>query len=240
MRFLFKNEVVEYTLLGNENRDTILFLHGWGMSKSAFSHTIKLLEKNYSILTLTMPTIEPTISVWTLFDYVELVENILSMNNIQNLIVVCHSFGFRVAMLLNKRIKIKKIIVTGGAGIKKEKYLDFFKKINKNNIKILLNSKKIKNLFEKTASTDYKALSPTNRKTFINIVNLNLNFALKFNCPLLLFWGTKDSETPIWIAKQTHKKNTNAKLILTNSNHFAYIENNAQFNNETLKFLNQN
>lgn len=240
MRFLFKNEVVEYNLIGNKNNETILFLHGWGMDKRAFDSTIKLLQKNFRILTLTMPTMQPTISVWTLFDFVNLVENILASNTITNVTIICHSFGFRVALLLNKKIKINRIIVTGGAGINKQKTFDFFKKINKNNAKILLNSGKIKNLFEKIASPDYKVLSTINRKTFKNIVNLNLKFALKLSCPMLLFWGKQDTETPPWIAKQIMKYNKHSKLVLTSSNHFSYIENSAIFNHETLKFLGNN
>jgi len=240
MRFLFKNEVIEYEYFGKENKETILFLHGWGMNKNAFISSIRLLQTKFRILTITMPTIYPTTSVWTMFDYAELIENILALNNISNVIIICHSFGFRVALILNKKIKINKIVITGGAGINKQKTFDFFKKINKNNAKILLNSGKIKNLFEKIASPDYKTLSSINRKTFKNIVNLNLKFALKFSCPLFLFWGKKDEETQPWIAKQIMKVNKQAKLILTNSNHFTYIENSALFNHETLKFLENN
>lgn len=237
MRFLFKNEAIEYNISGNLDGDTILFLHGWGMNKNAFSNTSNLLQKNFQLLTLSMPTISPTISVWTLFDYVNLVENILLVHNIKSVSIICHSFGFRVAMILNKKIKINKIIVTGGAGINKEKYLNFFKKINKNNGKILLKHNKNKYLFEKIASTDYKTLSSINRKTFKNIINLNLKFATKFSCKMLLFWGNKDRETPAWIAKQINNQNKQSKLVFTNSNHFAYLKNCTQFNHEIIKFL---
>ncbi len=236
MRFLFKNEVVSYNVFGNTHAETILLLHGWGMDKNAFYQTINLLKNHFKIITITMPTTSPTISEWTMFDYSQMVENILQVNYINDVTIICHSFGFRVAMLLNKKIQINRIIVTGGAGIKKEKYYNFIKKINENNVKIMLKSGKFKNLFNKVASADYLTLSATNRKTFKNIVNLNLKFALKFNCPMLLFWGHNDTATPIWIAKKIRKKN-NAKLIITESNHFAYLEQNAKFNHETLTFL---
>ena len=106
MKYLFKNEVVDYDFFNTQNKDTILFLHGWGGNKFSFLQTINLLKNKFNILSVTMPTIQPTTSVWNLFDYVTLIENILSLLSLNEVIIICHSFGFRVAMLLNKKIKI--------------------------------------------------------------------------------------------------------------------------------------
>jgi len=255
MNYLFKNEVIDYdffkrnkqivfskqseenqfdnNFLNNKSLNSILFLHGWGGNKFSFQQTINLLKNQFNILSITMPTTTPTTSVWNMFDYVQLVENILSLHNIENPIIVCHSFGCRVAMLLNKKIKILKTIITGGAGIKKE---NIFLKIIKNNNKILLESKKNQYLFKKIASTDYKYLSKQNKKTFQNIVNLNLKFITKFKSPILLFWGTNDKDTPLWIAKKLKKQN-NATLIKTKSDHFAYLKEKSKFHHEVLKFI---
>lgn len=233
MKYLFKNEVVDYDFFNTQNKDTILFLHGWGGNKFSFLQTINLLKNQFTVLSVTMPTTQPTTSVWNLFDYVGLIENLLTLHNIKEIIIVCHSFGFRVAMLLNKKIKIEKIIITGGAGIKKE---NIFLKITKNNNKIILKNKNFQYLFKKIASSDYLSLSSTNKKTFKNIVNLNLTFATKFNCPMLLFWGSKDTATKLWIAR--HLKRTNkAKLITAKNNHFAYIHESSKFNHSVLNFI---
>lgn len=233
MHYLFKNEVIDYNFLNTKKDKTILFLHGWGGNKFSFQQTINLLENQFNILTVTMPTTEPTISVWNLFDYVTLVENILYLHAIKKPIIICHSFGFRVVMLLNKKTSIEKIVVTGGAGIKKS---NIFKKITQNNNKIILKSGIFKDFYKKIASKDYIALSSTNKETFKNVVNLNLKFAIKFDCPMLLFWGKKDTATPLWIARKLKHKN-NAKLIVTNSDHFAYLKESTKFNHEVLKFL---
>ena len=233
MNILFKNEVVEYNFFNTDCEDTILFLHGWGGNKFSFQSTINLLKNQFNILSVTMPTTEPTISVWNMFDYVALIDNLLGLTNAKNLIIICHSFGFRVAMLLNKKINIKKIIVTSGAGLKKE---NIFKKIMLNYNKIMLKHANFNIFYKKIANNDYLSLSKTNKETFKNIVNLNLKFALKFNCPMLLFWGTKDTSTKPWIAKQIKRKN-NAKLLAVKDDHFAYISQSNLFNHEVLKFL---
>ena len=233
MFYIFKNEVVDYNFINSKQTDTILFLHGWGGNKFSFQQTINLVKSKFNILTITMPTINTTTSIWNLFDYLTLIENLLQLHSILNPIVICHSFGFRIAMLLSKKIKIKKIIVTGGAGPKKD---DIFRKIIKNHNKIMLNHIKFKNFYKKIASRDYLSLSNNNRETFKNIVNLNLKFAIKLNCPTLLFWGKKDKETPMWIAKLLQQKN-DLKLIKTKGDHFTYLSDIAQFNHEVLIFL---
>ena len=137
------------------------------------------------------------------------------------------------ACFLRGKIHIEKIVVTGGAGLIKN---NIFKRIEKNNNFIWL--KKDKTLFSKLASSDYKVLSPTNKITFKNIVNINTYALCKFNCPMLLFWGKHDQETPIWMAKKIAKVNKqNSKLILSDSDHFAYLFDGDYFNNEVIKFL---
>ena len=233
MHYLFKNEIIDYDYVNSNKTDTILFLHGWGGNKNSFQQTINLTKNKFNILSVTMPTTNPTTSVWCLFDYVTLIENLLMLHSISNPLIICHSFGLRVLFLLKEKIKIKKAIITGGAGLKKE---NIFEKIIKNNNKIILKSPHFKKNYKKIASPDYLALSKNNKETFKNIVNLNLKFATKFNFPILLFWGIKDKETPIWIAKTLKVKNK-CKLIKTTGNHFTYLNEAAQFNHETIKFL---
>lgn len=233
MNYLFHSEVIDYEFINSSNPDTILFLHGWGGNKNSFAQTINLLKSKFNILTLTLPTIEPTNLSWQLSDYVNAVCNILKILNLKEVIIICHSFGFRVATLLKNLAKVKKLIATGGAGPKKN---SIFKKITQNNGRILLNQPKFKNLFKSIASADYSTLSKTNRETFKNVVNLNTKSMLYFPCPVLLFWGKHDKDTPFWIARKI-KKNNKAKLITTNSDHFAYLKENILFNHEVLEFL---
>ena len=231
MNFLYKSEVIDYDFFNTKNKDTIIFLHGWGGNKFSFTQTTNLLKNKYNILAITIPTTTPTNEVWNLQNYCDLVLNILTIHNIKNPIVICHSFGFRITMLLNQKISIKKLIITGGAGIKKDNtFLHIKQRRN------LLNIQQNKNLFSKIASPDYVNLSKTNKQTFKNIVNLNLKNFTTFNCPLLLFWGKFDFETKLWIAKKL-KHNNNVKLTVTKSDHFAYLKQSANFNNSVIKFL---
>lgn len=233
MNFIFKNEVVDYNFFQANSPHTILFLHGWGGDKNSFTSTINLLKSQFNILSLTMPSIHPTFESWNLQDYCNLVETVLKIHNIKSTTIICHSFGFRVACILKNFIDIKSIIVTGGAGPKKH---NNFKRIQTQNNIILLQNKRFKNLFLNLASKDYISLSTTNKTTFKNIVNCNTKNFLKFNCPMLLFWGKYDKDTKFWIAKKIRKQN-NATLIKTKSDHFAYLKLNSLFNYHVANFL---
>ncbi len=234
MNFLFNSEVVDYDFYKKtDTTQTILFLHGWGGNKFSFTQTINLLKQKFNIITITMPTIFKTNMVWDNDIYCELVFSILKAHNINEVVVVCHSFGFRIACLLKQKIKITKIVVTGGAGPKKN---NIFKRIQQYNNKILLSNKKFKYLFNNIASADYKNLPYVNKQTFKNVVNTNYKNIMRFNCPMLLFWGKRDFETKLWIAKRLKKQN-NARLIVTDSDHFAYLKQSALFNNAVVEFL---
>ncbi len=253
MRFIFNFETIDYDYFNSNSNKTILFLHGWGGDKNSFFRCATLLKSKYNILTITIPTIQPTFHAWTMLDYCELVRNILTVHNIRSVIIICHSFGFRVACLLNGIIKIEKIVVTGGAGLKR---VNVFKRIERQNNAILLKKKRFKYLFDNLASADYKLLSTVNKQTFKNVVNTINNNMIKFSCPMLLFWGKRDKETPVWMAKKIAKrqnefykkpnkierqkavqKNINVRLVITNSDHFAYINKSATFLNEVVRFL---
>ena len=56
---------------------------------------------------------------------------------------------------------------------------------------------------------------------------------------MLLFWGKNDTETPLFIAKKLKKLNR-CNLIVTNGNHFAYLQQSGLFNNLAIRFLNGN
>lgn len=239
MNLMFRSEIIDYDFISNDECDkNVIILHGWGGNKKSFNSTIGLLSAKYNILTLTLPTVEETVLPFTLNDYAEIVMTLIKLHNLKNLNIICHSFGFRVVSLMNVMgIKFEKIIITGGTGLRKKS--NVFSKLRSENIKILLCNKRYKFLYQKVASKDYKNLSDTNKITFKNIVNIDTKNYINFDAELLLFWGEKDMDTKVWIAKKIVKKNkSNSTLIkIKNGGHFSYLTHNQLFNNEVLRFI---
>lgn len=234
MNFLFNGESINYDYIcGKQN--TILFLHGWGGNKHSFKSLISLCKNKFNIIAITLPTTKETNKVWSVPLYATAVESILKSHNITSCDVVCHSFGFRVASLMNKKL-INKLIVTGGAGIKSK---CIFRRILLENKVILNKNPRFNGKWLNIANNDYLSLSSTNKQSFKNIVNLNTVLCSKFNCKMLLFWGKNDTDTPLFIAKKLKRINK-CNLIVTNGNHFAYLQQSALFNNLAIRFLNGN
>lgn len=238
--FIFHGEIIDYNYFKAKTKSDccVVFLHGWGGDKHSFQTTVNLISHKHNVLTITLPTTRKTNLVWDLDLFAECVISLLNNLSIKKIQIVCHSFGFRVATIMSricKKIIIEKMIITGGAGLRKT---NFFKKINKNNTICLLKHNKNKNFYKKLASSDYRDLSPTNKKTFQNVINLNTCGMIKFNFPILIFWGKNDKETPLWMAKKIFKENyKNATFHLTKSDHFAYLKLNSYFNNLVVNFL---
>lgn len=232
MKYEYKTYVIDYDFDYSDKADTILFLHGWRGDKNSFAVTKNLLKPNYNLLSISYPPNESGTIPLKLDDFVCITKNILDLHDIKNIFVVCHSFGFRIALLLQYKYEIiKKLVVTAGAGIKLKQ--TFFQKLQRNMVKVFLKDKKHSSYYyNKFASIDYKSLNSVEQITFKNVVNTDLNYCLdSLKMPILLFWGKKDKETSVKIAKLIKRQINNAKLVIKkDAGHFAYIVYNFEFN----------
>lgn len=239
MIYEYKTYLIDYDFENNDKKKTVLFLHGWSGNKNSFAVTKSLLKSKYNTLSISYPPNDTGAIPLKLDDFVIMTKNILDLNNIKNVYVVCHSFGFRIALLMqNLYQNIDKIVVTSGAGIRLK--TSIFKKLQRNMIKIFLKDKNQSALFyERFASPDYKLLNEIDQITFKNIVNKDLNYCLhSMNIPMLLFWGQSDKETSVKVAKYIKRQNKNANLVIKKkAGHFAYIVYNFEFNKLCIDFF---
>lgn len=237
MTFLFKGYQVDYDFINNSKPSTLVLLHGWGGNKSSFLNLDKYFQSKFNVLKISFPPYftsnnENLKSVLplTIYDYKDLVLLILKIHNIRDIYIVCHSFGFRVSLLLSSQINIKKIVVTAGAGIKLKPTI--FKTLTLNS-KILFSKRKIYN-----PNNDYTVLDNVDKQTFKNIVNENLiNYTHIIKCPTLLFWGKKDKDTSIKICNFLKKNIKDVSTQIFNDDHFTYLHHNQQFVHSCIDFF---
>ena len=125
---------------------------------------------------------------------------------------------------------------------------DILKEIRKEKIEskvIMLTAKgeledKLNEYRKKHSSSDYLALkSDVMRKTFVNVINLDLTKNLKdIENPVLLMWGENDTDTPLYMAHIMEKEIKDAGLVvLKNAGHFSYIDDATEFNLIVSKYL---
>ena len=235
---------MKYLKFGN-SKNFIVFLHGWGADKNSFLW-LKDYFQNFTTIFVDFAgfgeSTEPT-KPYTVFDYVNDLKQLLDDFYIENLVLVGHSFGGRVAIkfsfLFQNNYKSFKLCLVESAGLKPKRGLKYYYKIYKYKFykKLFPNSKKL----SKFGSSDYKALSPVMKATFINVVNEDLACYAKYIiAKTIIIWGDKDKETKIYMAKKLKKliKNSNLKII-KNAGHFSFLDKPFQFAIILDKFLNK-
>lgn len=237
MYLKIKDLSIYYEKYGTK-KQTILILPGWGDNRKTFSYLINYLKNYFTIYILDYPGFGKSSFNKTLdiFLYTEIIKDFIIKLNLENSILIGHSFGGRIISILTTKynLKFKKIILINVAGLKEHNCKLIFKKVIYKLLKkikyLLPNKLKIKYqnyLFEKFASTDYKVLDKKLYKTFQNIIKVNLKkYYKQINIDTLLLWGKNDTITPISFGYKLNKIIKKSYLIkLDNLNHFPYLEN---------------
>lgn len=228
----------------------IIILPGWGKTKQTYQNMIEFLKDYHTIYLIDYPGFGnsdfPNKDL-AIYDYADLIDSFIKEKKIINPILIGHSFGGRLIILLNSYLNNHyDAIIMDGAGIKPRKtikkslrvylykflkYLVKFKDKNKNKY---LN--KIREMF---GSSDYNNLSDNMRKTFINIVNTDLRKHLKkVDGNILLIWGESDCDTPLKDGHLMNKLIKNSELIvIKKAGHFCYLNEPYLVNNIIYAFI---
>ena len=231
MKFKYHDLIVNYETRGSGK--SVIMLHGWNADTSIYESIVNMLKKKYLIYIIDLPgfgeSMIPSIP-YTLDDYVDFIHTFISDLNIDNPILIGHSFGGRIAIRYANKFRINKLILISSAGIKrfnlKTKYKIHKYKIKKKYYILTKNITKLEELQNNSGSSDYQSLNNTMKKTMINIINTNQVTELKnINVPTLLLWGKKDLQTPYKDALLMNKKIKDSGLVTFNhSGHFPFID----------------
>lgn len=204
----------------------LLFLHGWGADKNIFKLADKL--RGFTVTRVDFygfgDTSAPPFPV-NLDYFVSAVEEIMRFYNMEDVIVVGHSFGGRVAIKLAKNSRVAGLVLVDSAGLKPKRTLGYYIKVGV--YKIL---KKLK-IAVSMGSEDYKKLSGSMKKTFVNVVNEDLTKLTKsITQPTMLIWGEKDRVTPLYMMRKLEKNiKKHVSVIFENCGHFCFLEEPTRF-----------
>ena len=240
MTINIRNININYIQYGSGS--DVVLLHGWGQNIAMMKPIGDRLQKNHRITILDFPGFgeseEPKTAL-TVYDYCEILEELLKKLKVKKPVIMGHSFGGRIAIIYASRNEVEKVVLFGSPCIRKEVKPSL-------KLRMLKSLKKIPGInklegFAKNhmGSRDYKNASEIMKKILGNVVNEDLSeCAKKINVPTLLIWGDRDTEAPVEDAKELEKIIPDAGLIvLPNSTHYAYLENLPQVINILNNFL---
>ncbi len=227
---------VNYVMTG-EGQD-VLLLHGWGCSTDIWRTVQAGLDKNFRVTSIDFPGFgksdEPT-SVWGVEEYTRCVEDLIESLQLKNPVLIGHSFGGRVSILLSSRNSyVSKVVLTGSAGVKpqntKISVSRIFSKIKKLSTKIIGEKATeflVKPFVNSMASEDYKNASGIMKEVLKKVVDEDLQSEMpKIKAPTLLIWGEKDTATPVSDARIMEKLIPDAGLVVfPGCTHYSFLEN---------------
>lgn len=231
------NTKVHYIKSG-KGKTPVVLLHGWGQNTIMMDPIAKSLEEDFAIYNIDFLGFgESGLPNYAYGpdDYTKWLKALLDKLEVNNPIIVGHSFGGHIAMRFASKYQTRKLILTGAAGLKPKRYLDYYLKVYTYKLLKRLPFIKRKNV----GSTDYQNANGIMKQVFVKVVNSYVNELIKdIKCPTLLIYGNQDLDTPLWMGKYLEKNIKDAGLVVfENRGHYAYFEEIHRFNNILNHFI---
>jgi len=211
---------IVYDIVNPTSSDSIVILHGWGSNKEIMKQAFGKLMPNLKHIYIDMPGFGRSTNhtVLTTQDYAGVIQKFLDDLGVKPKAIVGHSFGGKVATLLNPPY----LVLLSSSGILVPKPFSVRAKIAMFKLLKPLGFAKLRSLF---ASKDVKGMSHEMYETFKNVVNEDFESQFSnFKNTALLFWGKEDTATPLWTAKKIHSIMSNSILYPLSGDHYFFLK----------------
>ena len=226
--FKYRNIDINYVRYGNINNQTVVLLHGWGQNIEMMKPVGDSLTDN-DVIIIDLPghgkSEEPK-EVWSLNDFVDMIHELLNSLNVQNPILIGHSFGGKLSLLYASMYPVKKLVLFGSP-FKVKKNPNSLKVKTLKKLKTLPGLNKLAETMKKhMGSTDYRNASPIMRQIMTLHVNTDItDLVSKIKCPTLIIWGDRDEAVPIEDAYELESLIPDSAVIkYEGCTHYAYLE----------------
>lgn len=221
---------INYIDYGEAQENTIVLLHGWGQNIEMMKPVGDRLKKNNRVIILDLPgfgmSSEPK-EILTIYDYADIVHELLTELKVDNPIVIGHSFGGKISLVYASKYKTNKLVLFGSPYKKEIVNLSLKTRILKK-LKKVPGLNKLEGFAKKHfGSKDYRDASLIMRKIMVEHVNLDVTEDVKkIKCPTIIIWGTNDEAVSLDTAYELENLIEDAAVITyPNCTHYAYLEN---------------
>lgn len=234
--YTYDSVELAYTVDGEG--DVVILLHGWGCDASIWRPTVELLRNSFRVIAVDFAgfgrSAEPN-SVWGVEEYTRSIEALVRELGVVRPILIGHSFGGRVATLYASRNDVKSVVLTDAAGVKPKRTFAYYRKVYsfklmKHTLPLLIGAHKAQMLLDqrraRAASSDYNRATPKMRAILSKCVNEDLCHVMpSVTAPVLLFWGDRDTATPLSDAHTMERLMPDTGLVVAEGKgHFAMLE----------------
>ncbi len=228
---------------GDLSKPNILILPGWGNDITSWLPTASALERDHHVILLDLPgfgkTNKPN-KTFDIYDYANFVKSFLQKMNISEVILIGHSFGGRISLILaSEGNLVQRLVLVDSAGIgdfsaSYRKVISIYKALRG-----FLPKKVQMYLRSKLGSTDYLHAGEM-RDIFVKVISQDLTHHLaSIVCPTLIIWGDKDAVLDIKLAKVFKENINDSKIrVVWGARHNPHLEKPEEFLGILLEELN--
>jgi pimeloyl-ACP methyl ester carboxylesterase len=227
---------IHYEISGAKDAPVILWAHGWGQNLSSFKPMASSLENMGHHIFVDFPGFgqSPVPPVaWGTKEYADAMAAFLRTHTGGKVIWVGHSFGCRVGLQMAIRHPelIDGLFLIGGAGLRRKRspwqnivlYTKIYTfKTLKKMIPLGVSEEWLKSRF---GSPDYRNAGAALRPTMMKVNSEDMTHIVpQITCPVMLIYGTNDTETPPEIGERLKKLINGAEMVhLEGQDHYSVL-----------------
>jgi len=242
---------IVYDVSGPESGAPVILMHGWGCNHTTVASIANAINGSMLVYSLDLPghgsSDEPP-EAWGIEKFTSLVEEFARRLNIKSPVLIGHSFGGRISILMSSRTDVSKVVLVDAAGIKPRRSLKYYSKVYsfkaaKKILPYIIGKKNAGKVIDawrgKAGSADYRNSSPVMRAVMSICVNEDLKHVMpSIKAPTLLIWGENDTATPLSDAKTMERLIPDAGLVsFPDCGHYSFLDNPGQFRAVIRSFL---
>ena len=217
-----KNFNISYEIINPEQKEIIVFLHGWGSNKDIMKMGFaKKLEK-FKHIYIDMPGFGKSDNNYTLttIDYANIMKIFLEKLNIHpnDVTIAGHSFGGKVATTLMPKL----LVLMSSAGILEEKSAKTLLTIRMAKVFNRFGLGAVTKMFR---SNDVNGMAQNMYETFKNVVDEDFSEYFKgYYKEALILWGKDDTATTLSSGETIHSLIKNSKFYPYDGDHYFFLE----------------
>ncbi|MDE6541045.1 MAG: alpha/beta hydrolase [Muribaculaceae bacterium] len=230
----------------------LILMHGWGCTMDTVASVERVAAESHTVYNIDFPGFgqspEPS-DTWGVDRYTRLIEAMAARLGLDRPVLVGHSFGGRVGLLMASRTPVDKLVLIDAAGVRPRRSARYYMRVYsfkalKRLARLLLPAARAEALIERrrraSASADYAAASPRMRAILSRVVGEDLCGVMpSIKAPALLVWGENDTATPLRDARRMEKLIPDAGLVsFPGCGHYSFLDNPVQFAAVLRSFLN--
>ena len=211
---------INYEILNPQKDRSIIILHGWGSNKEIMRGAFSKVLGEFKHIYIDMPGFGKSNNDMILEtkDYANILDLFLKDLNIKKDIIFGHSFGGKVATLLNP----DTLVLLSTSGILVPKSFNVRAKIA---LFKLLKPFGFLNIRRFFASSDVAGMSQVMYETFKNVVNEDFEDSFSnFKNQALIFWGRDDTATPLYTGEKISTIIENSKFYPLDGDHYFFTK----------------